>query len=89
MKPRFAAIRCEMPELEETLDELLTAGEDFQYREVFVEACEDYEACQRAVAEPLLRDYAVEFRALSREIDQEIRRYLERYSRSRRPATEH
>ena len=89
MKPRFAAIRHEMPDLEETLDELLSAGEDFQYYEDFVEACGDYEACRRAVAEPLLRDYAAEFRALSREVEQEIRLYLERYSRSRRPATEH
>ena len=89
MKPRFAVTRYRMPELEQTLDELLTAGEDFQYREDFVEACEDYEACQRAVDEPLLRGYAAEFRALSGEIEQEIRQYLERYSRSRRPATEH
>ena len=28
---------------------------------IFVEACEDYEACQRALAEPLLKDYATEF----------------------------
>jgi hypothetical protein len=71
-----------MPELEEGVDELLTAGEDFEFYGDFVEACEDYEACHRALDEPLLRDYAEEFRTLGGEIEQEIRRYLERFAAS-------
>jgi hypothetical protein len=72
-----------MPELEQSIYELLNAGESFEHHGDFVEACEDYEACQRALAEPLLKDYADEFRTLGSEIKQEIRRYLERYDASR------
>ena len=50
-----------MPELEESIDEVLNAGESFEYYDDFVEACEDYEACQRALDEPALKDYAEEF----------------------------
>ena len=79
---RFAIIRKKMPEVEEKLDEILAAGEDYVHHEDFVEACEDYEACQRALDEPSLKDYAEEFRVLGSEIEGEVRRYLERYATS-------
>jgi hypothetical protein len=78
-------VRSQMPELEDRFDELLAAGEDFEHYDDFIEACEDYEACQRALTEPLLKDYLAEFRTLGQEIEQEIRRYLERHSSWRRP----
>ena len=82
MDDRFPIIRGRMPELEQGIDEVLSAGESLEYYDDFVEACEDYEACQRALSEPSLKDYAEEFRTLSGEIEQEIRRYLERYNGS-------
>ena len=83
VKNRFAMLRSQMPDREAAIDEVLHAGEDFEAFDDFVEACEDYEACQRALAEPLLKDYATEFRTLSGEIEQEIHRYLARFSAAR------
>jgi hypothetical protein len=71
-----------MPELEESLDEALEAGQSFELHDDFVEACEDYEACQRALADSALKDYAADFQDLSLEIEREIRRYLARYAGS-------
>lgn len=82
MEKRFPLIRSQLPEIEESIDEVLDAGATFEHHDDFVEACEDYEACQHALAEPLLKDYASEFRTLGREVEQEIRRYLQRYAGS-------
>jgi hypothetical protein len=80
---RFATLRSHMPEQTAVIDEVLRTGEDFEGFHDFIEACEDYEACQRALAEPLLKDYATEFRVLGQEIEEEILRYLARFSSSR------
>ena len=82
MDKRFPIVRSQLPELEESIDEALAAGEGFEHHHDFVEACEDYEACQRALAEPMLKDYAEEFQTLGSEIEQEIRRYLQRWAGS-------
>ena len=75
---RFEILRRGMPDEEAAIDDYLRTGQDSEHFADFVEACEDYEACQRALSEPLLHDYVTEFRALACEIEAQIRGYLER-----------
>ncbi len=81
LQDRFAIVRRSIPEQAAAIDGLLAAGDSVHFYADFVEACEDFEACERALAEPTLQDYAQEFRLLRSEIEDEIRRYLQRYAR--------
>ena len=70
MSDRFDTIRNKFPDHRDAFDYLLTSNEDF------LEICEDYEECARALADSRLERYSPEFRLLCNELEDEMLTWL-------------